>query len=208
MTPVGCLGKPHAALIPANSVPRSPAKSGRACSQYPLRTDGRNQTRRPNRERRHDCLKSCRLIHPRHRLAVSRSPLMARRTVPPRLRRRTEACKSAFQREQTAAHFWRPSPGLPVPLEAGPVSVRVLGRSLATPVQDSLPHLCRPDGTSDFFAPFSGSKTRRDSTFPQKIAYSIGPKLYCICARPRERQKGHRLQFAPQPFFKIAFLCT
>ena len=53
-----------------------------------------------------------------------------------------KVCKSAFQREQTTglhAHFWKPSPRLPAPLEAESVSVRVLGRSLVTPAQDSLP---------------------------------------------------------------------
>jgi len=58
-------------------------------------------------------------------------------------------CKSAFHREQTTglhAHFWRPSPGLPVPLEAEPVSVRVLSRSLVTLAQDSLPDSPDPTG--------------------------------------------------------------
>ena len=44
--------------------------------------------------------------------------------------------KSAFQREQTTgldSHSWKPSPRLLVSLEAEPVSVRVLGRSLVTP---------------------------------------------------------------------------
>ena len=81
-------------------------------------------------------------------------------------------CKSAFQREQITGlnvHFWKPSPRLPVPLEAEPVSVRVLGRSLVTPAQDSLPDLSRSNGTSDLCAPFPRSKTRRDSTFPREV---------------------------------------
>ena len=170
--PAGCLGKPHGALIPANLIPRSPAKSGRACSRDPLRTDGRNQTRRPNRERRLDGLLSGTLADLRHRLAFSRSPLMASRTVPPRLRRRGEGLQIGFPARadyRRARRFWRPSPRLPVPLEAEPVPVRVLGRGLVTPAQDPLPDLSRSNGTSDLCAPFSRSKTRRDSTFPREV---------------------------------------
>jgi hypothetical protein len=80
--------------------------------------------------------------------------------------------KSAFQREQTTgldSHSWRPSPGLPVPFEAESVSVRVPGRSLVTPAQDFPQDLSRSNGTSDLCAPFSRSKTRRDSTFPREV---------------------------------------
>ena len=48
--PVGCLRKPPGALIPANLIARLPAKSGRACYRYPLRTSGRNQIRTPTEE--------------------------------------------------------------------------------------------------------------------------------------------------------------
>jgi hypothetical protein len=81
-------------------------------------------------------------------------------------------CKSAFQREQIIGlnvRFWKPSPRLPVPFRSESVSVRVLGRSLVTPAQDSLPDLSRSNETSDLCAPFPGSKTRRDSTFPREV---------------------------------------
>jgi hypothetical protein len=83
-------------LIPANLIPRSPAKSGRACSRDPLRTNGRNQTRRPNRKRRRDGLLSNTLAHFRHCLARSCSPLMASRTVLPCRKRRTEGLQIGF----------------------------------------------------------------------------------------------------------------
>jgi hypothetical protein len=170
--PAGCLGKPHGALIPANSIPRSPAKSGRACSRDPLRTDGRNQTRRPNRERRHDGLLTNTLAHFCHRLDFSRSPLIASRTVPSRLRHRTEDLQIGFP-ARANYRLTRPF------LEAFTWASGSLGggaRICSSPQSESC-HTCtrlparlsRSNGTSDPCAPFSSSKTRRDSTFPREV---------------------------------------
>ena len=43
------LAQTSGALIPANLIPKSPAKSGRACYRYPLRTSGKKSDPHANR---------------------------------------------------------------------------------------------------------------------------------------------------------------
>src|SRR5882724_1692944 len=106
--PAGCLRKPHGVLIPANLIPKLPAKSGRACSQYPSRANGGNQTRTPTEEESYDDLLSNTLAHVRHCLAHSRSPLCRREQRRLASDAERNVCRSAFQQEQItglAAHF-------------------------------------------------------------------------------------------------------
>jgi hypothetical protein len=120
--PAGCLRKPHGVLIPAELIPKLPTKSGRACSQYPLRSNGKNQTRTPAKEGSYHDLFSNTLAHVRHGLAHSCSPLC--RHEQRRLASDAErnVCRSAFQQEQItglAAYFREPSPRLPVSFKSG-----------------------------------------------------------------------------------------
>lgn len=90
-------------------------------------------------------------------------------------------CKSAFQREQTTgldAIFGGLYLGFRLASNRESVPVRVLSRSLVTTAQDSLPDISGSNGTSDLCAPFSRSKTRRDSTFPRGSAVRVAAAIF------------------------------